>query len=109
MYYLGARRVAVVSAPPFGCMPLVMTFQGVTKCDAELNKVAFSLSLKLKTKLEILNKSLRIKTSFVDIYDLILNIIQNPKPYGKYHIYICVTFLAFRIVYLINLLIYFLK
>lgn len=81
---MGARRVAVVGDPPFGCIPLARTIRGDSKsCDVQLNQVAASFNLKLKTELDTLKTSLRIQTFFIDIYTVILNIIQNPNRYGK--------------------------
>lgn len=82
MHSIGARRVVVVGVPPFGCMPLVLTFRGETKCDEALNKLALSFTTKLKQKLTSLKGSLGIKTSFVDIYTIIRTVIQNPKSHG---------------------------
>ncbi|CAI9087341.1 OLC1v1021392C1 [Oldenlandia corymbosa var. corymbosa] len=82
MHHVGARRVVVVGVPPFGCMPLVLTLRGETKCDEQLNKLALSFSTKVKNSLTKLKGELGIKTSFVDIYNVILTVIQNPKSYG---------------------------
>ncbi|XP_027105442.1 GDSL esterase/lipase At5g45950 [Coffea eugenioides] len=82
MHSIGARRVVVVGVPPLGCLPLVLTFRGETKCDEALNKLALSFSTKLRQELTSLKGSLGLKTSFVDIYTIIGTVIQNPKSYG---------------------------
>lgn len=78
MRSLGARKLVVVGVPPLGCMPLVRTSRNVTKCDIELNKVAFSFSSKIEREVKMLGRW----SIFVDINSIILNAIRNPKPYG---------------------------
>lgn len=83
MHRLGARRLVVVGVVPFGCMPLVRTLKGTTKCDDEYNNVALSFSLKIKKALVTIKEDLEMKTAYVDAYGLIQDAIQNPKKYGK--------------------------
>uniref|UniRef100_A0A5B7BI59 GDSL esterase/lipase n=1 Tax=Davidia involucrata TaxID=16924 RepID=A0A5B7BI59_DAVIN len=82
MHRLGARRLIVVGVPPFGCMPLVKTLKDASKCDEGSNKVALSFNSKIKQMLATLGVSLGIKNAYVDIYNIILSAIQNPKRYG---------------------------
>lgn len=83
MHSLGARRLVVVGVVPFGCMPLVKTLKGTTKCDNEYNNVALSFNLKLKNALATLKTSIGMKTVLVDAYGLIQRAMQNPKKYGQ--------------------------
>ncbi|XP_052200978.1 GDSL esterase/lipase At5g45950 [Diospyros lotus] len=82
MHEMGARRVAIVGVPPFGCMPIVKTLKDESKCDDEYNKVAFSFNSKIKQKLAVLNASLAMQTAYIDIYRVIASAIHSPKKYG---------------------------
>nr|XP_043610778.1 GDSL esterase/lipase At5g45950 [Erigeron canadensis] len=82
MHSLGARRLVVVGVVPFGCMPLVKTLKGTTKCDNEYNNVALSFNLKIQKALATLKTSLGMKSVYVDAYGLIQRAMQNPKKYG---------------------------
>ncbi|KAM0065147.1 putative cutinase [Helianthus debilis subsp. tardiflorus] len=82
MHALGARRLVMVGVVPFGCMPLVKTLKGTTKCDDEYNKVALSFDLKLQNALLTIQRTLGMKTAYVDIYGLVQSAIENPKKYG---------------------------
>ncbi|XP_023753000.1 GDSL esterase/lipase At5g45950 [Lactuca sativa] len=82
MHALGARRLVVVGVIPFGCMPLVKTLKGTTKCDDEYNHVALSFNNKIKNELVALKTSLGMKTGYIDAYSLILSATQNPRKYG---------------------------
>lgn len=52
------------------------------KCDDALNNVAISFNSKIKQKLATLNSSLAMKSTYVDIYNVIEKAVQNPKQYG---------------------------
>ncbi|XP_076903558.1 GDSL esterase/lipase At5g45950-like [Bidens hawaiensis] len=82
MHSLGVRRLAVVGMEPFGCMPLIRTLKNSVNCDEDMNQVAISFNLLLKTKLSTLQETLNIKTAFVDIYGVIQNVLQYPSNYG---------------------------
>ncbi|KAM3251427.1 GDSL esterase/lipase [Capsicum annuum] len=80
---IGAKRLAVVGVPPLGCEPLVRTIRDEeTKCDDDLNKVAFSFNLKVKRALQAFNRLFGMKVSFIDIYSVILEAVQNPHKFG---------------------------
>lgn len=91
MHALGARRLVVVGVIPFGCMPLVKTLKGTTKCDDEYNHVALSFNNKIKNELVALKTSLGMKTGYIDAYSLILSATQNPRKYGKFECFILTT------------------
>ncbi|XP_055806471.1 GDSL esterase/lipase At5g45950 [Solanum dulcamara] len=79
----GARRLAVVGVPPLGCEPLIRTIRDdETKCDDDLNKVAFSFNLKIKRELQALKRLFGIKVAYIDIYSIILEAVQNPHKFG---------------------------
>jgi len=74
--------LVVVGVVPFGCMPLVKTLKGATKCDNDYNNVALSFNRKIKKALDTMRISLRMKTVYADAYSVIQRAIQNPKKYG---------------------------
>lgn len=79
----GARRLAVVGVPPLGCEPLIRTIRDdETKCDDDLNKVAFTFNLKIKRELQALKRLFGIKVAYIDIYSIILEAVQNPQKFG---------------------------
>ncbi|XP_076912598.1 GDSL esterase/lipase At5g45950-like [Bidens hawaiensis] len=79
MHSMGARRLVIAGVPPFGCMPLVKTLKGASKCVEEYNNVAISFNSKIKNALKT---TLGMKTAYVDIYGLVQSAIQNPNKYG---------------------------
>ncbi|XP_030447041.1 GDSL esterase/lipase EXL3-like [Syzygium oleosum] len=85
LYYLGARRIAVFSAPPIGCVPSQRTLAGGLgrACAEEYNAAAQLFNSKLSSKLDSLNSKLpRSKMVYVDIYNPLLDLIRFPRKYG---------------------------
>ncbi|KAI3745804.1 hypothetical protein L6452_08214 [Arctium lappa] len=85
IYELGARKIAVVSAPPVGCFPAVRTIAGGLdrKCNDEENEAAQSYNSMLKQQLQLLASSLpQSRVAFVDFYNPLISIIENPSRYG---------------------------
>ncbi|XP_010428640.1 PREDICTED: GDSL esterase/lipase EXL3-like [Camelina sativa] len=85
LYGYGVRRLAVFSAPPIGCVPSQRTLGGgiLRDCADTYNQAAKLFNSKLSPKLDMLHKTLPgIKPMYVNIYDPLLDIIQNPAKYG---------------------------
>ncbi|KAK3231871.1 hypothetical protein Dsin_003752 [Dipteronia sinensis] len=85
LYGLGARRVAVFSAPPIGCVPSQRTLAGgiERECVDEYNQAAVLFNKKLSSRLDSLSSSLsNSKIIYIDVYNPLLDIIQNPQKYG---------------------------
>ncbi|KAL5780734.1 hypothetical protein ACOSQ2_011471 [Xanthoceras sorbifolium] len=85
LYGLGARRIAVFSAPPIGCVPSQRTLAGGIErgCADNYNQAARLFNTKLSTKLDSLKTSLsNSKIVYVDIYTPFLDLIKNPRKYG---------------------------
>ncbi|KAM5588084.1 GDSL esterase/lipase [Rosa sericea] len=82
MHRLGGTRLAVVGVPPLGCMPLVKTLMGETKCVENYNKVSFSFNSKIQKKLENITKTSGMKIAFVDAYGIVESAMNNPQLYG---------------------------
>lgn len=89
LYKLGARKIAVFSAPPVGCFPLERTlFGGVLRmCVENLNVAARLYNNMLKQQLPILESNLpQSRVAFVDFYNPLIDIINNPQKYGIYQL-----------------------
>ncbi|KAJ4871659.1 GDSL esterase/lipase EXL3 [Raphanus sativus] len=85
LYGYGVRRLAVFGAPPLGCIPSQRTLGGglLRECAEYYNDAAKLFNLKISTKLDHLRKTLPgIKPVYINIYDPLYDIIQNPTKYG---------------------------
>lgn len=85
LYNLGARRMAVFSAPPLGCLPMLRTLGGGVhrECVKKYNDASIVYNNKLSSGINSLNKGLpQAKIVYVDIYGSLLDLIQRPKNYG---------------------------
>ncbi|EOA15073.1 hypothetical protein CARUB_v10028437mg [Capsella rubella] len=85
IYKHGARRIGVFSAVPVGCVPAARTIHGrlKRKCSKKLNEVALHFNTKISPKLDALGKELPdSKIVFIDVYDTLNDMIENPKNYG---------------------------
>ncbi|AEE35772.1 GDSL esterase/lipase EXL3 [Arabidopsis thaliana] len=85
LYGYGVRRVAVFGAPPIGCVPSQRTLGGgiLRDCADNYNEAAKLFNSKLSPKLDSLRKTLPgIKPIYINIYDPLFDIIQNPANYG---------------------------
>ncbi|XP_076949244.1 GDSL esterase/lipase At5g42170-like [Bidens hawaiensis] len=85
MHQLGARRIVVFSAPPFGCLPIERTIAGGIrrKCVDKYNKAAQLFNSMLKQEIQFLTSSLpETRVVMADLYNPLINIIENPQQYG---------------------------
>ncbi|CAI9263996.1 unnamed protein product [Lactuca saligna] len=85
IYQLGARRIGVFGAPPIGCLPSQRTLGGggLRVCAEEYNKAAEIYNNKLQQELAYLTKThAQSRVLYLDIYNPILAIIENPVQYG---------------------------
>ncbi|ESW08100.1 hypothetical protein PHAVU_009G018300 [Phaseolus vulgaris] len=85
LYSLGVKRIGVFGAPPLGCLPFMRTlFGGVEReCTEEINMASKLFNSKLSAELHNLNQNWpQAKIVYIQIYDPLLNIIQNPIKYG---------------------------
>ncbi|KAH6782740.1 GDSL-like Lipase/Acylhydrolase superfamily protein [Perilla frutescens var. frutescens] len=85
LYRLGARRIGVTSLPPVGCLPSQRTLRGGPErnCVDEYNQVAQLFNERLSAELASINAQfIDALIVYIDIYNLPLNIIENPKKYG---------------------------
>lgn len=79
------------SAVPVGCVPARRTVNGIKRnCSDKLNNMAIQFNAKLSPALEALGKeSPWSKIVYINVYDTLYDMIQNPKNYGKYE-YACI-------------------
>ncbi|KAE8057282.1 hypothetical protein FH972_013986 [Carpinus fangiana] len=85
LYGLGVRRIGIFSAPPLGCLPALKTVNGDSEkgCVDDPNEAAKLFNAKLSAELDDLNNNLpHAKVVYIDVYDPLLDIIQNPKKHG---------------------------
>uniref|UniRef100_A0A2P2QQ39 GDSL esterase/lipase EXL3-like n=1 Tax=Rhizophora mucronata TaxID=61149 RepID=A0A2P2QQ39_RHIMU len=85
LYGLGARRIAILSLPPIGCLPSQRTLTGGPnrQCNEFTNQAAMLFNSKLSSTIDSLNQVLPdARLAFGDIYNPLLSLIQNPAKYG---------------------------
>ncbi|XP_074375322.1 GDSL esterase/lipase EXL3-like [Apium graveolens] len=84
LYDLGARRIAVFSAPPIGCLPAQRTLAGGFNrmCVETYNQAAQLYNSKLSSKLNTFANFPQSRIVYIDIYSPLLHLIQNPQNYG---------------------------
>lgn len=86
LYGLGVRRIGVFSAPPLGCLPSQKTLNGYSGkgCVNYLNEASKLFNAKLSAEMCYLNNNLpHARVVYIDVYNPLLNIVQNPKKYGN--------------------------
>lgn len=89
LYKLGARKIGVFSAPPVGCLPVERTLEGglLRMCAENQNQQAQIFNNMLKGQLPILESNLpQSRIAFVDFYNPLISIINNPEQYGIHYI-----------------------
>ncbi|KAI3945540.1 hypothetical protein MKW92_049000 [Papaver armeniacum] len=86
LYDMGARRFAVVSAPPIGCVPSQRTLGGGKErnCAETYNQAAQMFNSKLSSSIHNLNanKFIHGRVVYVDIYNPLQDVINRPSYYG---------------------------
>ncbi|EFJ07536.1 hypothetical protein SELMODRAFT_161618 [Selaginella moellendorffii] len=85
LYSLGARRIAVVSMAPLGCLPSMVTLygKGSLSCVDFANRDARLFNRALNSTVTSIRASLKdIKLAYIDIYPLVEDVIKNPSKNG---------------------------
>ncbi|XP_004488333.1 GDSL esterase/lipase At5g22810-like [Cicer arietinum] len=85
LYALGARKIAVSTLPPIGCLPFIITLFSPhsNKCVEMLNNVAIDYNIKLNSTSEKLLKMLpNLNLVILDIYEPLYKLITKPTDYG---------------------------
>jgi phospholipase/lecithinase/hemolysin len=83
---MGARKLALISIPPIGCMPFErLLSSGSASCVSSINREARNFNR------ELLALSIRMQKTLIDahivylnIYDISMDAITNPAKYGIY-------------------------
>ncbi|XP_017246206.1 GDSL esterase/lipase EXL3-like [Daucus carota subsp. sativus] len=82
---LGARRIVVYGVPAIGCVPSQRTLAGgpLRNCADNSNQASQVYNTKLQALLDSLSQKLPLsKIVYVDVYNPLLHIVQNPQEYG---------------------------
>ena len=90
LYGQGARRIGVLSVPAIGCVPAQRTLGGgiERECSEIINQGARLFNSKLSSQIDSLNTKLpNARLVYVDIYNTLLSLIQNPSKYGNHHFF----------------------
>ncbi|KAG9442749.1 hypothetical protein H6P81_018603 [Aristolochia fimbriata] len=85
LYELGARKVAIVGAPPVGCVPSQRTLGGgiFRQCQDSYNQASILFNSKLSKEIDNLSAAFTgAKMIYVDIYKTLLNLVLYPSSYG---------------------------
>lgn len=88
MYDLGARKMSLGGIAPMGCMPLERTVnvRDGGGCVEKYNRVAMEFNGKLEALAARLRAQLTgFRLVYSNIYDTVLQAIENPSTYGKSH------------------------
>lgn len=81
----GARRVAVISVPPIGCVPSQRTLSGgmARDCSQGHNEVATMVNAGMTKSMDTLKaKHPGAKLVLMDIYGFLLDMMMRPQSYG---------------------------
>ncbi|KAK2427018.1 GDSL esterase/lipase EXL3 [Trifolium repens] len=85
LYGLGARRIGVLGIPNIGCVPSQRTIDGGMNrgCSESENTAARLFNSKLVSQLDFFqNKFPEAKFVYLDTYNPLMNMVQNPAKYG---------------------------
>lgn len=88
MYNLGARKMSLGGLAPMGCMPLERTANDMDGggCVEKYNRVAMEFNGKLEALVARLRAQLTgFRLVYSNVYDTVLQAIENPSTYGKSH------------------------
>ncbi|KAK9192630.1 hypothetical protein WN944_003323 [Citrus x changshan-huyou] len=86
LYEVGVRKIAIFSTLPLGCLPILRTLHGglMRSCGDDDNKAAELFNSKLLAEMKNLSSFLpQAKIVYVDIYNPLLDLINNPVKSSK--------------------------
>ena len=95
LYGVGARKIVVAGLPPIGCLPMQVTLGSIIPSFHMFQRVCVDQqnidSQLYNNKLQALTSRLQdehngLKVLYVDIYNPIMDMITNPRHYGKIYI-----------------------
>lgn len=98
LYHLGCRKMMISGLPPIGCLPIQMTAKSpiLRSCSRTENADAQSYNNKLQKLLQRIEAQLPgSKILYVDSYNPLMDMINNPQKYGNFSkcSYICIILL----------------
>ncbi|KAJ8540892.1 hypothetical protein K7X08_001708 [Anisodus acutangulus] len=85
LYNLGATKFGMFGIPPIGCLPAQRTLAGGLDraCAKDYNQAAELANAKFSMEIDSLSKKLaQSKLVLIDIYNPLLDLIDNPQKYG---------------------------
>lgn len=83
MHSLGARQLMVFGIGPMGCIPLQRVLSTNGNCQDRANKLSLSFNQASSKLLAGLTKTLpNASYRFGDAYDVVNDVITNPKKFG---------------------------
>lgn len=84
LYSLGVRRLMFFGLGPMGCIPLQRFWSSSGECRESTNQLALDFNKKASRLMKGLSASLTgAAFSYGDAYDIVLDIITNPRKYGE--------------------------
>jgi phospholipase/lecithinase/hemolysin len=99
LYGLGARRIGVLGMPNIGCVPSQRTIDGGMNrgCSESENQAARLFNSKLVSQLDTFQiKFPEAKFVYLDIYNPLMNMVQNPAKYGNLNLTQALSFTQFE-------------
>jgi phospholipase/lecithinase/hemolysin len=97
LFSMGARNFAVTGLPPIGCVPLQLTLESFKSSmipgfpGRRPNDCIQDQNLKVKQMLqELLQQMNSLETTmivYLDIYNYLLDMSNNPQKYGNWNIF----------------------
>lgn len=85
LYGMGARRVAVTTLPPLGCLPAAITLfgHGSSGCVSKLNSDSQRFNSKMSAAVDSLSKQYHdLKIAVFDIYTPLYSLVTSPESQG---------------------------
>ncbi|KAJ4979379.1 hypothetical protein NE237_010159 [Protea cynaroides] len=92
LYKMGARKLIITGLPPIGCLPVQATVGSITPgpdmleriCEDQQNEDAQAYNIKLQGYIKRWQEKLSgSKIVYADIYNPLMDMIQNPSKYGS--------------------------
>ena len=99
LHEMGARKIGYVGLPPIGCVPSQRTVGGGLErnCEPKRNYAAQLYNYKIQVEIDQILKGPSYKGSkitYIDIYNILLDMIQRPGFYGK--LFLQILFSSFK-------------
>ncbi|CAI9295266.1 unnamed protein product [Lactuca saligna] len=82
LYELGARKVLVTGVGAIGCSPIQRKQNKTGGCNVGLNYWSVKYNDGLKTMLQEMKSELGMNYAYFDIYNVMVNLFQEPETYG---------------------------